>query len=116
MADKSDKAPGLTDQINELETLVEKKSMQSRVSVVGDRVIPILDEVVTSGSKGRDIESGGNNEYDDGRYNEIIEKVEEKLSLELDEIVNLLKGNLKDSILNELQDQIKKDTNTDSKE
>jgi len=116
MAEEEEKHPGFTDQIDELENLVDKKSVQSRVSVVGDQVIPILDDLVSNEHMGDDIETHHHNEYDDPRYNQIAEQVEEKLSHELDEIVNLLKGNLKDSILQELQDKIKKDSGNGDKE
>lgn len=118
MADKPEHTPGLTDQINELEELVEKKSVQSRVSVVGDQVIPILDELVTSDGLEEPItpDHDDNNEYDDPQYSHLVEQVEEKLSHELDDIVNLLKGNLKDSIVHELQDRMKKNSNNEENE
>ena len=115
MADKQDLSPELSAQIDELEDLVDKKSIQKRVSVVGDQVIPILDELVTPGEhyEERDL---FHNEYDDERYNQLVEEVEEKLSHELDEIVNLLKGNLKSSILHELQDRMKNDVDSKDKD
>ena len=116
MTEEEKKNPDLTDHVEELENLVDKKPGQSRVSVVGDQVIPILDELVSNEDNDIDVESNHHDEDDDPHYDQIVEQVEEKLSHELDEIVNLLKGNLKDSILQELQDKIKKDSSNDSKE
>jgi hypothetical protein len=116
MAEKPEQSPGLTDQIEELEGLVEKESVQSRVSVVGDQVIPILDELVTPDQAGDDIEGTREIHNEDPGYTQLVEEVEEKLSHELDEVVNLLKGNLKDSILLELQGRMKKGPDNDEKE
>ncbi len=113
MTEEKEKDPDLTDQVADLENLVDKKSAQSRVSVVGDQVIPILDELVSNEQYDIDVESSHHDEDDDPHYDQIVEQVEEKLSHELDEIVSLLKGNLKDSILQELQDKIKKDSSNE---
>jgi hypothetical protein len=102
----------LTEVVGELESLVKKKP-QNRVSVMGDQIVPILDELVTpEGYNDNTVHHTG--EDDDQQYDDIAEKVEQKLSSELDDIVNLLKGNLKDSILQELHDQTKKDLDKNS--
>jgi hypothetical protein len=61
--------------------------------MVGVQVIPILDELVTPSEHQEERDLFYNN-YDDERHNQLVEEVEE--------IVNLLKGNLKSSILHEL--------------
>ncbi len=113
MAERPEQSPGLTDQINELEDLVENKSTQSRVSVVGHRMIPILDELVTTEQDEEQYHTELNTGHDDPNYSQLVDEVEEKLSHELDEVVNLLKGNLKDSILLELQGRMKKGPDQD---
>ena len=99
----------LTDKISELESLVDLDSLQNGVKGDGITVIPILDELVTPDDNNET--SSGEDEKDEYEHQieDIADKVEQKLSSELDEIVNLLKGNLKDSIMHELHDQIKKD-------
>ncbi|MGK0297231.1 MAG: hypothetical protein ACI9XC_000833 [Gammaproteobacteria bacterium] len=107
--------PELTDKIGELESLVKKNTGQNRVSVIGDQIIPILTELVSTPDRDKTIEDEIQ-PNDDYKYDVLAEKVEQKLSSELDDIVNLLKGNLKDSIMNELHDQIKKEPNKKSDE
>ncbi|NIN35604.1 MAG: hypothetical protein GTO60_11165, partial [Gammaproteobacteria bacterium] len=79
--------------------------------------VPVLDELVTTGNdtenrNGEDQETSHQHNIDD-----IADRIEKKLSHELDEIVTLLRDSLKDSIKTELQDQVKKDkeNNSDSK-
>jgi hypothetical protein len=105
----------LTDKISELESLVKNNSGQDRVSVIGDQIIPILTELVTPPDFDKSIDDEIQPD-DDQKYDVLAEKVEQKLSSELDDIVNLLEGNLKDSIMHELHDQIKKDPNKKSDE
>ena len=110
------KDPGLNNSINELESLVDNKPAKKRISVVGDQRIPILDEVITPEDYEDYPEEYSLDEDEEPHFEEIVDKVEKKLSHELDEIVNLLKGNLKDSILHELQDQIKREHDSDKED
>jgi hypothetical protein len=110
MSDENDKQEsGLTDKNNGLETLFKKKSGQDRVSVMGDQVIPILDDLVSAEDFDETQTEGPVEEGLENQLDDIAEIVEQKLSSELDEIVNILKGNLKNSIIHELHDQIKKE-------
>ncbi|MGY8813167.1 MAG: hypothetical protein ACKVHQ_00415 [Gammaproteobacteria bacterium] len=105
----------LTDKIGELESLVKKNTGHDRVSIIGDQIIPILTELVSPPDLDKTIEDEiqPNDNY---KFDVLAEKVEQKLSSELDDIVNLLKGNLKDSIMHELHDQIKKEPDKKSDE
>ena len=77
------------------------------------RLWKLCEQMVSNEQYDIDVESSHHDEDDDPHYDQIVAQVEEKLSHELDEIVSLLKGNLKDSILQELQDKIKKDSSNE---
>lgn len=105
----------LTDKIDELESLLSEQAREPAVSaspVSEPRYnIPILDDLFIPGEDEDTID-----EYDDEeiepeqRLVQIADDLEVKLSQELDEIVSLLKTNMKESILNELQSLLKNET------
>lgn len=76
--------------------------------------IPILDELVTPGDFEEDDYSPVPDEGPD--LFQLAERLEEKFSNELDEIVSILKGNLKKSIMTELKSQMDNQTEQNSDE
>ena len=103
MADKPDRTKAaLDDRLNELETLIDDGG-------TARAVIPVLDELVDPGvDETFDAEAEDYPSMDEEDIEDLAGRIEQKLSAELDEIVNILKGNLKESILNELHDRVKK--------
>ena len=104
----------LTDKINELESLVDNNPELAKDNLIDESMIPILDELVTPEEFDKDYAKVQAEDALESNFDEIAKIVEQKLAHELDEIMNLLKGNLKDSILHDLQDQIKKDSGKDT--
>ena len=103
--------PVLKDKIDELESLINTRSDQRETpQSEGRPAIPILDELVSNedyGDTGTTMRASLDPE--DHRLEVLADQLEQKLSNELDEIVNILKLNLKQSIKNELHDQLKND-------
>jgi len=100
--------PMLSDKIEELESLLndqrETSSMYISPGPQSGMDIPILDDLVTAEDYD-DYPDQPDFELDEAepRIEQIADELELKLSQELDEIVGLLKTNMKESILNELQ-------------
>lgn len=134
-ADGKDKT-ALTEKIAELEALLLAQREASRTETrlqAGEAGVPILDELIDGDDYpelpfGEDAESPFEDEpelpFDDGpemahtaeadaRLEQIADELEQKLTKELDEIVTLLKTNMRESILNELQTML--DNETDKK-
>ena len=109
-----DKEKGLDDKRNELDTQMKQKPPVLREVSGESSKIPILDELATSENNNE--KHIDHNEKDASQHSidDIAERIEKKLSTELDEIVTLLRDTLKDSIKTELKDQIKKDTDNES--
>ena len=108
MTDKTGREKAaLTDRLNELESLIAEGEETTGPEGTSRQPVPILDELVDP------------EEYDEGagaapphtgeRIEDIAERLERKLSTELDEIVTILKGSLKESILSELNERANKD-------
>lgn len=89
--------PQLTEKIHELESLLAAREKSPNRSAQGRPAnIPILDEVVEPAPD----EAGSEPMPPD--INTLAERLEEKFAMELDEIIRLLKGNLKANIMDEL--------------
>ena len=124
MAEETGKQSELTEKIDELEALlIEHREPAdpgpSRVVHTASG-IPILEDLFEQDESDDYPELPfDDNEDDDEPTHERLEQIagdlEQKLTHELDEIVNLLKVNMRESILNELQILLKSDTlkNTD---
>lgn len=105
----------LTDKIDELESLLSEQARQPAADANPSSEprynIPILDDLFIPGEDEELID-----EYDDEdlepeqRLEQIADDLEVKLSQELDEIVSLLKTNMKESILSELQSLLKNES------
>ena len=111
MPDKDhDEDKGLNDKLNESETDM-KQIPPVLTELTGESSeIPVLDELVSLESD--KVETRAIDQTDDIQHSidDIAERIEKKLSTELDEIVTLLRDTLKDSIKSELKDQINKDS------
>jgi hypothetical protein len=111
MADDGAKSePVLKEKIDELENLIDERSR--RRETAGQAVLPILDELVGESEPGDHGPGQAPFDLDDPRLDDIADQLEQKLSTELDEIVNILKLNLRQSIrdeLNILHDHLKSD-------
>ena len=111
----------LNEKIQELESLLEQQ--ESDTIEFRDN-IPVLDELVTEADYLDMDDDGIAGEFTGYSENipELAQKLEEKFSAELDQVVELLKGNLKNSIMEELRHQIsgiepsKPDNTTDNDE
>jgi hypothetical protein len=106
--DSLNNKPMLTDKIDELESLLNDQREPSSLYISPvpqfGMEIPILDDLV-SAEDYDDYPEQPDFELDEAepRLEQIADELELKLSQELDEIVGLLKANMKENILNELQ-------------
>lgn len=102
MADnQEDREKILKDKIDELESLINARAG------VHKPAIPILDEVITAEDYDDPLDLPGETADENTQLEVLAERLEQKFSAELDEIVSILKGNLRENILTELQDQLK---------
>jgi len=103
----------LTEKIDELESLLNGQTAAPGNRVESRSGIPILDDLFIPEDYADYPEPPHADEPVQG-LEQIADELESKLSQELDEIVSLLKVNMKESILNELQallkDQARKKT------
>jgi len=105
MPDKLDKQDGiLTNKIDELESLLT----QSGQDAAGLQ-IPILDDLVDAADYGDTDDLFALAEDDEPMIDELADRLEQKFYSELDEIVSILKTNMKENIKQELQEQLKHD-------
>lgn len=112
--------PELYDSIDELDNLISNKTTKTRSQNTGQS-IPVLDDLV--GPDNMDIEDEeldepefsipGNfpedtpqNNISTDQLEQIIGSVDEKLSQDLDELVNILKDTIKDNIITEIKSQL----------
>ena len=102
---KQDKV--LDKKIDELESLIDsttsdenRQQLNNADNISGQ--IPILDELVTPDDY-LDVAD------QEPHMQDLADRVQEKLTTELDEIVNVLKVTLKETIMTELKGQIKKE-------
>ena len=107
--DKDTQPADLGKKLEELESLIENGEVEQPATKIQ---VPVLDELVTE----EDFAESEKEEEDDtelveAQIKELAEKLEDKFSGELDQVVKLLKDNLKNSIVEELRTQ----ANLDSK-
>lgn len=106
--DDPDKS-ALTDRIAELEALLIAQRETANAEPQTAAGVPILDELITDEEDDYpelplfEDEAEDLIEDHDPRIAQIADELEQKLTRELDEIVNLLKTNMRESIINELQ-------------
>jgi len=123
-SENSDDNDALREKLEELELLLDKDELDSTPSRIK---IPVLDELVTEADF-INSEDDNNLEQIEQQIVDLAGKLEQKFSGELDELVRLLKNNLKSSIVEELRtqanlnqeesdtkDRLDKDTNSASK-
>ena len=110
----NDQDKELKNKLDEQETHMKQKPPVLREVSGKSSEIPVLDELVTSGNDDESQNAHDDKETGQQNIDDIAERIEKKLSTELDEIVTLLRDTLKDSIKTELKDQIKKDTDKNS--
>ena len=101
----------LTSKLDELETLLDEQDMPAAGTpgrITKSSNIPILDELITDDDYNDPDLILEVSQPADIRFHlsELAERLEHKLSAELDEIVSILKGNLKESIMAEIKTQL----------
>jgi hypothetical protein len=116
MAEDKQTDAGITDSIDELESLIAETRLPPRLQ--GE--IPVLNDVVDTAEARRyaqaETTSANNDPIDKtesipiDRLNELVDSVDQKLSNELDALVDILKDTIKDSIIDELKEQLKKES------
>ena len=97
----------LNKKIDELESLIDSTTSDENRQQLHNadninRQIPILDELVTADDYQDHVEQ-------EPQIQDLADRVQEKLTTELDEIVDVLKVTLKETIMTELKGQIKKE-------
>lgn len=111
MPDDDDNA-NLARRIEELEALLAEQRVNTDGGEAPQRAanIPILDEVVTP----EDYRETGTTQQppSDENIAELAKRLEQKFSMELDETVHILKSNLRQSILRELNEQMQENRST----
>lgn len=96
----------LAEKIRELEALLDARDNPSTAAAPRrDANIPVLDEVVAPADES-DEEKPGHNAPLPQDIAMLAQRLEQKFSMELDEILRILKGNLKDSIAKELRSHL----------
>lgn len=99
--DSNDSEDALQRKLEELESLLDEdvdNTAPQRIKV------PVLDELVTAADF-TDNEDDSDLEQIEEQITELADKLEQKFSGELDQLVSLLKNNLKNSIVEELRSQ-----------
>ena len=91
----------LKEKLEELESLLDSGEVENKARKIE---VPVLDELVTEADF---INSEDENDVEqiEEQIFDLAEKLEHKFSSELDELVRLLKDNLKNSIVEELRHQ-----------
>ena len=102
----------LKEKLEELESLLDSGEVENRA---GKIEVPVLDELVTEADF-INSEDENNMEQIEEQIVDLAEKLEHKFSGELDQLVRLLKDNLKNSIVEELRHQANLDQNESSQE
>jgi len=100
-SEHSDTDDALRVKLEELESLLDKDALDSTPSRIQ---VPVLDELVTEADF-INSEDENNIEQIEQQIFDLAQKLEQKFSGELDELVRLLKNNLKSSIVEELRIQ-----------
>ena len=91
----------LRDKLEELESLLDSGELDRKSTKIE---VPVLDELVTEADF-INAEDENNVEQIEEQIVDLAEKLEHKFSGELDQLVRLLKDNLKNSIVEELRNQ-----------
>lgn len=106
--DNGNENANLARRIEELEALLAEQRVDADSGETPHRAanIPILDDVVTPEDY-RETETAQQPPSDE-KITELAERLEQKFSMELDETVHILKSNLRQSILRELNEQMQK--------
>ena len=102
----------LSEKLEELESLLENESNAELASKI---TVPVLDDLVTEADF-INTEDEYNIEDVEQQISQLAEKLEHKFSGELDQLVRLLKDNLKNSIVEELRQQANLDNVDDDSE
>lgn len=102
----------LKEKLGELESLLDSGEVENRARKIE---VPVLDELVTEADF-INSENENNVEQIEEQIVDLAEKLEHKFSGELDQLVRLLKNNLKNSIVEELRHQANLDQNESSQE
>ena len=100
-SDQNNPDDALREKLEELESLLEKDEAVATPSKIK---VPVLDELVTEADFINSV-NADDIELIDGQITDLAEKLEQKFSGELDQLVRLLKDNLKNSIVEELRIQ-----------
>jgi len=95
--------PSLGDSINKLEKLIPDN--KAEIIQDNDSKIPVLNELVGPGSRIEN-ETPVNN-LTSGQLSEIVNTIDEKLTGELNALLEILKDTIKDSIIDEIRTQLK---------
>jgi len=104
MPDKPDQQGAiLTNKIDELESLLTQTGQDDSALQ-----IPILDDLVDAADYGDSDDLFALTD-DEPMIDELADRLEQKFYSELDEIVSILKTNMKENIKQELQEQLKHD-------
>ena len=116
MAEPDDRPDSvLGDKLEELEALLEngenKPDVQMDNNAQGN--IPILDEPVTSADFDDKIPVLDDIVYSRDKFADLADRLEQKFMYELDQLVQLLKGNLKHSIMKEIRKELAKQDTDD---
>jgi len=111
--DTGSKEADITESIDELESLIVEPKILPKLH----GKIPVLNDVVDAAEARRYAQaitaSTNSNPADQtesfpvDRLNELVDSADQKLSNELDTLVDLLKGSIKDGIIDELKEQLK---------
>ena len=100
-SDQNNPDDALREKLEELESLLEKDEADATPSKIK---VPVLDELVTEADFINSV-NADDIELIDGQITDLAEKLEHKFSGELDQLVRLLKDNLRNSIVEELRNQ-----------
>jgi hypothetical protein len=120
VADRDSKPDfALGEKLEELDSLLQDNSPDN--SLIGDRVqddnIPILDEPVTTADFDDNIPVLDEIVHSRDRFADLTDRLEQKFMQELDQLVQLLKGNLKHSIMKEIRKELsRQDSNRNEPE
>ena len=91
----------LKEKLEELESLIDKEDNDTEPNRIE---VPVLDELVDESDFVEHADENNVEEIEE-QIVELAEKLEDKFSGELDQLVNLLKSNMKNSIIEELRQQ-----------
>jgi len=108
--DNTNDNTNLARRIEELEALLAEQRIETGADETPRRpvTVPILDNVVTPADYAEEPHPPVSKE----KIVELAERLEQKFSMELDETVHILKNNLRQSILRELNEQMRENRST----